>query len=156
MAGPLADFVISLNTDGHIISQGSISEALAKDSKLAEEIKHEEEAVELDENEDTAAEAKPADEKKGKLVVAEEIAVGHVSWSACELARFATSAGVVLTDSLSLFSQTLSAGLGRTMAYPVLAAIHRRKFWLGILRRHGDVVARLLGSPICSEKPARR
>lgn len=86
MAGPLADFVISLNTDGHIISQGSISEALAKDSKLAEEIKHEEEAVELDENEDTAAEAKPTDEKKGKLVVAEEIAVGHVSWSACELA----------------------------------------------------------------------
>lgn len=83
MAGPLADFVISLNTDGHIISQGSVSDAIAKDSKLVEEIKHEEEAVELDEAEDTTAD-KPVEEKKGKLVVAEEIAHGHVSWRACK------------------------------------------------------------------------
>lgn len=83
MAGPLADFVVSLNIDGHITSQGSIPDALAEDPKLAEEVKHEEEAVELDEHEE-AITTKPADDKKGKLVVAEEIAVGHVSWSACE------------------------------------------------------------------------
>ncbi|KAI0685987.1 hypothetical protein BC835DRAFT_1420713 [Cytidiella melzeri] len=84
MAGPLADFVVSLNTDGHIVSQGSVSDAIAKDSKLVEEIKHEEEAVELDESED-ATEDKPVEEKKGKLVVAEEIAHGHVSWAAFKL-----------------------------------------------------------------------
>ena len=82
-SGPLADFVVSLNTDGHIISQGSVSDALAKDSKLQEEIQHEEEAVELDETEDSAVD-KPVEDKKGKLVVAEEIAHGHVSWSACQ------------------------------------------------------------------------
>lgn len=83
MAGPLADFVVSLNTDGHIISQGSVSDAIAKDSRLEEEIKHEEEAVELDEAEEATAD-KPIEDKKGKLVVAEEIAHGHVSWSACK------------------------------------------------------------------------
>ena len=89
MASPLADFVVSL-ADGHIISQGSVSDALKKDLKLAEEFKHEEEALELEENEEAEAadssdpsvpaKAKGAD---GKLVVAEEIAVGHVSWEAC-------------------------------------------------------------------------
>jgi hypothetical protein len=83
MAGPLADFVVSLNTDGHIISQGSISDALAKDSKLVEEIKHEEEAVELVEAEEATAD-KAIKEKKGKLVIAEEVARGHVSWHACK------------------------------------------------------------------------
>jgi hypothetical protein len=83
MAGPLADFVVSLNTDGHIISQGSVSDALAKDSKLVEEIKHEEEAVELVQAEEATAD-KAVEEKKGKLVVAEEIAQGHVSWHACK------------------------------------------------------------------------
>lgn len=89
MAGPLADFVVSL-ADGHIISQGSVSDALKKDDQLAEEFKHEEEALELEENEETEATGSadpsaPPKAKEGKLVVAEEIAVGHVSWRACEL-----------------------------------------------------------------------
>lgn len=80
MAAPLAEFVVSLNTDGYIVSQGSVTDALAKDLSLAEEMKHEEEAVELEENEDTAT--KPAEEQKGALVVTEEIAIGRVSWKA--------------------------------------------------------------------------
>lgn len=92
MASPLADFVISL-ADGHIVSQGSISDALKRDHRLAEEFKHEEEALELEENEESEA-AVSADTSAlikvngadGKLVVAEEIAVGHVSWEACEFA----------------------------------------------------------------------
>ena len=87
MAGPLADFVVSLNTDGHIVSQGSVKEALAKDSTLAEEVKHEEEAIQLEEAEE-AKSGEPTDSKKGQLVVAEEIAVGHVSWQACKFFLF--------------------------------------------------------------------
>ncbi|PSS08857.1 hypothetical protein PHLCEN_2v3472 [Hermanssonia centrifuga] len=79
MASPLADFVVSIGVDGRIASQGSVSEALAKDSKLAEEFKHEEEAIELDENEDVDEVAGTTD---GKLIVAEEIEVGHVSLGA--------------------------------------------------------------------------
>ena len=93
MASPLADFVVSL-ADGHIISQGSVSDALKKDHKLAEEFKHEEEALELEEDEEAEATGSsdpsapaPAKGKEGKLVVAEEIAVGHVSWKACEYSK---------------------------------------------------------------------
>lgn len=86
MAGPLADFVVSLNTDGYIMSQGSVSDAIAKDATLAEEMEHEVEAIELDEIEDSVP-AKPMVEGKGKLVVAEEIAMGHVRWKACEFPR---------------------------------------------------------------------
>ncbi|KIP03407.1 hypothetical protein PHLGIDRAFT_242940 [Phlebiopsis gigantea 11061_1 CR5-6] len=89
MASPLADFVVSL-ADGHIVSQGSVSDALKQDDKLAEEYKHEEEALELEENEDIEATGSaepeaPAPAKEGKLVVAEEIAIGHVSWRAFKL-----------------------------------------------------------------------
>lgn len=85
MAGPLAEFVISLNTDGHVVSQGSIYDAIAKDSALQEEVKHEEEAVELDKLEDSADDTGQAVKKdKGKLVVSEEIAHGQVSWQARE------------------------------------------------------------------------
>lgn len=86
----MADFVVSL-ANGHIVSQGSVSDALKKNEKLAEEFKHDEEALELEENEEAEAEASssadpstPAKADGGKLVVAEEIADGQVSWQACE------------------------------------------------------------------------
>lgn len=82
MAAPLTDFVVSLNTDGYVVSQGSVTDALTEDSRLVEEMKHEEQAIELDEIEETVT--KPAEDKKGKLVVAEEIVIGRVSWNACE------------------------------------------------------------------------
>lgn len=93
MASPIADFVVSLH-DGHIVSQGTVSDALKKDEKLAEEFKHDEEAMELEENEELEAGehadvvATPAKSGEGKLVVAEEIAVGHVSWQACKFFLF--------------------------------------------------------------------
>lgn len=88
MAGPLADFVVSLGTDGYIVSQGSVNDAIAKDARLAEEMKHEAEAIELDEIEETTAD-KPIDAKAGKLIVAEEIAIGQVSRDACESSEIA-------------------------------------------------------------------
>ena len=83
MAGPLADFVVSLNTDGHVVSQGSVGDAIANDSELLGELQHEEEAIQMDEIEQVIT-RKPIQEEKGKLVVAEEIALGQVGWQACE------------------------------------------------------------------------
>lgn len=87
MASPLANFVISLH-DGHVVSQGSIKDALSRDKALAEEFEQDKEAIKMDENEEVEA-AEPAEldtpakTGDGKLVVAEEIAEGHVSWKAC-------------------------------------------------------------------------
>ena len=85
MVGGIADFVVSLGSDGTVRSQGTVEDVLQRDSMLrtlaagsAEENKTEDEVivVEGEKNDGPAA---------GKLVVAEEISEGHVSWSACEL-----------------------------------------------------------------------
>lgn len=84
MTGPIADFVVSLGSDGRILSQGTMSKALATSKTLIKELKTRE--LELHKAEETVDGEVPAvrEGKSGKLVVAEEIAEGHVSWSACE------------------------------------------------------------------------
>lgn len=88
MASPLADLVISMR-DGHVVSQGSVNDALKENKNLAEDFKHESAAIELEANEDTAVDEtaevpQTADKPSGsKLVVAEEIAIGRVGWGAC-------------------------------------------------------------------------
>ncbi|CCM01863.1 uncharacterized protein FIBRA_03934 [Fibroporia radiculosa] len=85
MASPISQFVVSLAA-GRISSQGSLSSALEHDQKLAAEVADEREALEkaeMDIQEDEQdTEAKKA---AGKLVVAEEIAVGQVGWPAMKL-----------------------------------------------------------------------
>ncbi|KAJ7919040.1 P-loop containing nucleoside triphosphate hydrolase protein [Mycena leptocephala] len=67
MAKPIANYVVSMGLDGHIHSHGSISEALATDEVLAEEL------------------SKDQDVLDKKLIVAEEVEEGHVSWDALKL-----------------------------------------------------------------------
>ncbi len=120
MASPLADFVVSIGADGCIASQGSVSETLAKDSKLVEEFKHEEEAIELDENEDET-EANDSEVKDGKLIVAEEVEEGHVSIGAC---KFCLSS--VNHQAFSDFAQShiVLPGVGGEVANPVLDPLY--------------------------------
>ncbi|KAH9939279.1 uncharacterized protein BXZ73DRAFT_99483 [Epithele typhae] len=84
MASPIADYVVSLSTDGRVSGQGTLSKVIAKNDELSKELAQEE--AELKKTEDTVDtaefEAEVATKADGKLIVAEEIAVGHVSWSA--------------------------------------------------------------------------
>ncbi|TFY83125.1 hypothetical protein EWM64_g881 [Hericium alpestre] len=85
MAAPIADHVVSVSLDGKVSSRGSVSDALAHDTKLSAEVAEEkEEEAKADEEVDgeQPIEGKKAD---GKLTVAEEIAVGHVSWPAMKM-----------------------------------------------------------------------
>lgn len=89
LTAPIADFVVSLGSDGQILSQGTMSEALAKSSKLREEAKHEFEveekaAEEIDVPALGEEVAKKEDKKDGKLVLEEETAEGHISWQSCQ------------------------------------------------------------------------
>ncbi|KAH9016815.1 P-loop containing nucleoside triphosphate hydrolase protein, partial [Lactarius pseudohatsudake] len=86
MATPLADYVVSLGKDGRIASRGSVSDALKKDKTLAKElvegtraIKDDEKKIDSEEPDETV---KSAD---GKLILAEEISEGNVSWDAVKL-----------------------------------------------------------------------
>ena len=84
MASPIAGFVLSLGSDGRVATQGTVEEVIAKDKEMQVEVaKSQEENLKEEEVIDLAAEAAPK-KSDGKLVVAEEIALGHVSWSACE------------------------------------------------------------------------
>lgn len=82
MVNPLASFVVALGTDGRILSQGSLSDALEKDFHL----------IEVDAEKSTQSETETPDEdtpktenkKGGNLIVEEEVAIGRVGWSACE------------------------------------------------------------------------
>ncbi len=87
MASPLADYVVSLGKDGQIASRGSVSDVLKEDKALAKDladgvraIKDDEKKIDAEEPDETA---KSAD---GKLILAEEVAEGHVSWDAGERA----------------------------------------------------------------------
>ncbi|KAH7340934.1 hypothetical protein B0J17DRAFT_716110 [Rhizoctonia solani] len=69
MVSEVADFVVSLGTDGRIASQGSIDEAFRLNPKLKAEAEKDQEM-----------------ERKGdQLMVAEEVAEGHVGWPALKL-----------------------------------------------------------------------
>ncbi|KAH9829694.1 uncharacterized protein C8Q71DRAFT_789576 [Rhodofomes roseus] len=79
MTKGLADFVVALGLDGKISSQGTLSNALERDSKLAAEVA-EEQAL-IDKTEEIIDDSR-SKQSSGKLVVEEEVAVGHVGWSA--------------------------------------------------------------------------
>ncbi|KIJ68833.1 hypothetical protein HYDPIDRAFT_173463 [Hydnomerulius pinastri MD-312] len=87
MASTVAQYVVSLNSNGRIVSQGSISDVIAKDDKLAAEIAKEQEILEKEEQAVDSVEptAEVKDKSDGKLVMAEEILEGHVSWPAFKL-----------------------------------------------------------------------
>ncbi|KAJ7072015.1 P-loop containing nucleoside triphosphate hydrolase protein [Mycena amicta] len=88
LTSQIAGFVVSVGLDGRILSQGSVSDALASDETLAKEVRKEEEELAAAEKEVDAevVAAEDAEKKdKGKLIVAEELAIGHVSWSALVL-----------------------------------------------------------------------
>ncbi|KAG5648264.1 hypothetical protein DXG03_006223 [Asterophora parasitica] len=86
MTRPIAGFVVSMGIDGTIQCQGSVSDAILGDPLLGEELEEEEKVIAKVEGEVDAQ--IPADEPKsadGKLIVAEEIEEGHVSWPALKL-----------------------------------------------------------------------
>ncbi|CEL51761.1 ATP-binding cassette transporter abc4 OS=Schizosaccharomyces pombe (strain 972 / ATCC 24843) GN=abc4 PE=3 SV=1 [Rhizoctonia solani AG-1 IB] len=91
MVSEVADFVISLGTDGRIVSQGSIDEAYRSNPKLKAEAEKDEELERK--GDQVVDDSNPADKKDdtnakksdGKLMVAEEVAEGRVGWPALKL-----------------------------------------------------------------------
>jgi ABC-type multidrug transport system fused ATPase/permease subunit len=86
LAAPVAAFVVSLGADGRILSQGSVSDAVARDARLARDMDKGRKAMEQDDAEGGAdLDAEAAPDSKGKLIVEEEVAEGHVGWDAFKL-----------------------------------------------------------------------
>jgi hypothetical protein len=106
MAKPLANYVVSLGLNGHVHGHGSIAEALATDKVLAEELNKDQEVLDKKTDEIDALLVKET-KADGKLIVAEEIEEGHVSWDALKLYFHGLGGNHAL-----LFLILLLAGLG--------------------------------------------
>ncbi|KAF8515057.1 hypothetical protein BU17DRAFT_76921 [Hysterangium stoloniferum] len=86
MVTPIADFVVSLGNNGTIASRGSVNESLKKNGTLLREaVESMEIADKAAETVDSTATANQIPRAGAKLVVEEEIAVGHVSWRPLKL-----------------------------------------------------------------------
>jgi hypothetical protein len=81
---PVAQHVVSIHQDGTVRSHGveHFSTTLANDQTLTSEIEHGPKTVVEEEVEPPIKMANPTD---GKLVIAEEIAQGHVTWKSMKL-----------------------------------------------------------------------
>lgn len=80
-----ANFVVSLGKDGRISSQGQLSKVLAQDTVLASEFEAEKEIIEEAAFEVPQPQSqKVAGESQGKLIVDEEVSLGHIGWPAGE------------------------------------------------------------------------
>ncbi|KAJ7919496.1 hypothetical protein B0H13DRAFT_2430321 [Mycena leptocephala] len=88
LAAPIADFTISIGLNGGIMSQGSVTEAIRHDIALANEANADLQAMEevVDAGPVEAKSDPKADsETDGKLILAEEVQLGRVKWSAVGL-----------------------------------------------------------------------
>ncbi|OCH87310.1 P-loop containing nucleoside triphosphate hydrolase protein [Obba rivulosa] len=86
VASSVAEFVVSMGTDGRIASQGALSRILAKDPEFSAQVKEESQEIEKAEEVDEANLDAPArNGSDGKLIVEEEIAIGHIGWPAMKL-----------------------------------------------------------------------
>lgn len=89
LVGSVAGFVVSLGVDGRVQMQGTdISGLLKSNPRLASEIEEEKKALEAEETKtDSKTDTEPAPKTAadGKLVVAEEIVQGHVTWNSMKL-----------------------------------------------------------------------
>ncbi|EIW53706.1 multidrug resistance-associated ABC transporter [Trametes versicolor FP-101664 SS1] len=84
LVSPIADFVVDMGLDGRILSQGSFAKVLEQDSHLVNEVTEERKEIEEAEKSASVKESEDAVAKQsaGKLVVDEEMEVGHVGWTA--------------------------------------------------------------------------
>ncbi|EKM51019.1 uncharacterized protein PHACADRAFT_177708 [Phanerochaete carnosa HHB-10118-sp] len=85
LTAPLAKFILFMGPNGSIQSSGTPTDVLGTDPELKKEVEYEAEALELDEDEDNVGATTPTDPEKGKLIIAEEIALGRVGSSAYKL-----------------------------------------------------------------------
>jgi len=82
---PIAGFVVSVK-DGKVVSQGTVSDALVQNRALVAEAHQEEEELQIaEETIDATAPTADAPKSDGKLIVAEEVEIGHIGWGASML-----------------------------------------------------------------------
>jgi hypothetical protein len=94
MARPTARFIVSMGPDGSIASQRHVEATHLKDNIIIVDDKI---MGSIDDENAASSNVDEGTKSDGKLIMAEEIEEGHVSWAACQsplfLAFFSTNGG---------------------------------------------------------------
>lgn len=119
MAEPIAEYVVAVSLDGHVCGEDSVASALRHDSKLAAEVAREQEAVSsTDKQLPTINEA--VEKGDGKLIVEEEVELGHVGWPASKDASHLSNDASAEVSPVKLYFRVLGGG-------------HQSLFWLSFM-----------------------
>ncbi|KAJ4490432.1 hypothetical protein J3R30DRAFT_3666905 [Lentinula aciculospora] len=128
---PIAKFIVSIK-DGRVASQASIEDAIFTDKELASEsVKKEEAMARANDEIDLQLAPNEPSTTDGKLILKEEVELGHVSWPALKL--FLTSMGgnyafLFFLTFITCFLASELADIGQT-------------YFLGYWARQYEVVA---------------
>lgn len=82
MTSSIAHFVISLTNDGRVSSQGTVAEVMILNEEMQKKVAESRAATEEAGTVDGQTEERSRQLADGKLVLAEEVAEGHISWTA--------------------------------------------------------------------------
>lgn len=155
LVNPVASFVVALDSQGRIASQGSISEALKTDERLQADFEEEQKAIDAafgDEAEEgkegsiTKESTAPTQSDKkslGKLTVAEDVAVGHVTW--------ASGAGIYLARGCVSNNRGSQAIPWQRRWFISNSVLDPRDLWTGGLQPYcclSNMVPRVLGGAV--------
>jgi ABC-type methionine transport system ATPase subunit len=85
LAGSVANYMVVLNLDGTVQSQGTVDKMSQEDGCLKTSS-----AIDMKTAQDKEEEAEETRLRlqKGKQIVNEEVAIGHVGWSVCEYSLY--------------------------------------------------------------------
>jgi hypothetical protein len=110
LVGPVAQFVVSVGLDGSVRSQGTdIGTALSVDPILAAEVEHDKESLKKDDKQPP-----PEAAADGKLVLAEELAEGHITWKSMRLLLSGFGGSHTIPIVILGIVATQLASIGRT------------------------------------------
>lgn len=84
LASPIADYLIALNSDGTIRSQGTVEKLLKEDVVLKSVASRAMESAEGKEQYDEKEAEEQLRKEQGKQIAEEDVAVGRVTWPVCE------------------------------------------------------------------------
>ncbi|KAF8682680.1 P-loop containing nucleoside triphosphate hydrolase protein [Rhizoctonia solani] len=119
MISEIANFIVVLGPGGRIVNQGTIETVLGSNPKLKDEVAQQIDSEDPQPNRELTETAPKGSSADGRMTTAEEVAKGHVGWSALKLFFFALGgagfwfvymAGFIFANMGSLF-QTYWLGI---------------------------------------------
>ncbi|KAF8758430.1 P-loop containing nucleoside triphosphate hydrolase protein [Rhizoctonia solani] len=119
MISEIANFIVVLGPGGRIVNQGTIETVLGSNPKLKDEVAQQIDSEDPQPNRELTETAPKGSSADGRMTTAEEVAKGHVGWSALKLFFFALGgagfwfvymAGFIFANMASLF-QTYWLGI---------------------------------------------